>query len=363
MIFPGDENISRLKAYIQQEYRNLVEEVEETRQLHPEISDEADVNECANVAFREVIGRLTLFWKNRGETITVGGQTTTVEGVYKMDTVNKYREYSQAMEKLNIHQMIMQGPPGTSKTYSAREYLKYVGKSPETDAVLTDTNLDAHQIKDYSSDEVLPAWEESHPGETPTIVWDVVQFLPSYGYEDFVRGIEVSTVSVDGGASSAISYDTANKILGKIAAKAALPRYQNTKFFLIFDEINRANLATVFGELIYGLEYRNKGVATPYTVGSSNKVLLPSNLYIIGTMNTADKSIGGIDYAIRRRFLFFQVLPNRDVILHYNLDGLSREALTQQTAVNDKAVNMRCLMLSTRIHRIPDSLILTECRC
>lgn len=333
--FPGDENISKLKAYAQQEYRNLVEE---TRQLHPEISDEADVNERANVAFRDVIGRLTLFWKNRGETITVGGQTITVEGVYKVDTASKYREYSQAMEKLNIHQMIMQGPPGTSKTYSAREYLKYVGRNSETDAVLTDTELDNHQIRDYSSDEVLTAWEDSHPGVTPTIVWDVVQFHPSYGYEDFVRGIEVSTVPADGGATSAISYDTVNKILGKIAAKAALPRYQNTKFFLVIDEINRANLATVFGELIYGLEYRNKGVATPYTVGSSNKVLLPNNLYIIGTMNTADKSIGGIDYAIRRRFLFFQVLPNRDVILHYNLDGLSGEALTQQTAVNNKAV-------------------------
>ena len=335
LVFPGDENISRLKAYVQQEYRNLVEE---TRQLHPEISDEADVNERANVAFRDAIGRLTLFWKNRGETITVGGQTIIVEGVYKVDTVSKYREYSQAMEKLNIHQMIMQGPPGTSKTYSAREYLKYIGRNSETDTVLTDIELDERQIKDYSSDEVLTAWEETNPGMAPTIVWDVVQFHPSYGYEDFVRGIEVSTVPVDGGTSSVISYDTTNKILGKIAAKAALPRYQNTKFFLVIDEINRANLATVFGELIYGLEYRNKGVATPYTVGSSNKVLLPNNLYIIGTMNTADKSIGGIDYAIRRRFLFFQVLPNRDVILHYNLDGLSGEAQTQQNAVNDKAV-------------------------
>ena len=335
LIFPGDENISRLKAYVQQEYRNLVEE---TRQLHPEISDEADVNERANVAFRDVIGRLTLFWKNRGETITVGGQTITVEGVYKVDTVSKYREYSQAMEKLNIHQMIMQGPPGTSKTYSAREYLKYIGRHSETDTMLTDIELDECQIKDYSSDEVLTAWEESNPGTAPAIVWDVVQFHPSYGYEDFVRGIEVSTVPVDGGTSSVISYDTTNKILGKIAAKAALPRYQSTKFFLVIDEINRANLATVFGELIYGLEYRNKGVATPYTVGSSNKVLLPNNLYIIGTMNTADKSIGGIDYAIRRRFLFFQVLPNRDVILHYNLDGLSGEEQTQQKAINDKAV-------------------------
>lgn len=333
--FPDDENISKLKAYVQQEYRNLVAA---TRLLHPEISDEADVNERANVAFREVIRRLTLFWKNRGETISIGGQTITVEGVYKVDNINKYREYSQAMEKLNIHQMIMQGPPGTSKTYSAREYLKYVGRKAETDAVLTDVELDSCQIKDYSSDEVLTAWEDDNPGSTPAIVWDIVQFHPSYGYEDFVRGIEVSTVQTDGGASSAISYDTADKILGKIAAKAALPRYQNTKFYLIIDEINRANLATVFGELIYGLEYRNKGVATPYTVGTSNKVLLPNNLYIIGTMNTADKSIGGIDYAIRRRFLFFQVLPNRDVILHYNVDGLAGDALTQQNAVNNKAV-------------------------
>lgn len=234
--------------------------------------------------------------------------------------------------------MIMQGPPGTSKTYSAREYLKYIGRNSETDAVLTDIELDERQIKDYSSDEVLTAWEETNPGVAPAIVWDVVQFHPSYGYEDFVRGIEVSTVPIDGGTSSVISYDTTNKILGKIAAKAALPRYQNTKFFLVIDGINRANLATVFGELIYGLEYCNKGVATPYTVGSSNKVLLPNNLYIIGTMNTADKSIGGIDYAIRHRFLFFQVLPNRDMILHYNLDGLSGEAQTQQNAVNDKAV-------------------------
>ena len=79
-------------------------------------------------------------------------------------------------------------------------------------------------------------------------------------------------------------------------------------------------------------------MATPYTVGSSNKVLLPDNLYIIGTMNTADKSIGGIDYAIRRRFLFFPVLPDREVILGYNLGGgLTEEETDRQTAVNSKA--------------------------
>ena len=333
--FPGDENISKLLAYVRQEYRNLVEA---TRQLHPEISDEADVNERANVAFRDVIQNLTLFWKNRGETISVGGQTITVEGVYKVDSISKYREYAQAMEKLNIHQMIMQGPPGTSKTYSAREFLKYIGGNTATGEFLTDAELDLLQVKDYSSDEAITQQEAEKAGPAPGIVWDVVQFHPSYGYEDFVRGIEVSTAKSEDGETSAISYDTVNKILGKLAAKASLARYQNTKFFLIIDEINRANLATVFGELIYGLEYRDKSVATPYTVNGSNKVLLPNNLYIIGTMNTADKSIGGIDYAIRRRFLFFQVLPNRDIVLNYKLDAVTGEAAAVQSAVNAKAV-------------------------
>lgn len=63
------------------------------------------------------------------------------------------------------------------------------------------------------------------------------------------------------------------------------------------------NDKTVFGELIYGLEYRTEPVATPYSVNNNNRISMPDNLYIIGTMNTADKSIGGIDYAIRRRFL------------------------------------------------------------
>ena len=76
-----------------------------------------------------------------------------------------------------------------------------------------------------------------------------------------------------------------------MAEVASRPEFKDTKFFLVIDEINRANLATVFGELIYGLEYRGKSVATPYTVENSNKVVLPDNLYILGTMNTADKSM------------------------------------------------------------------------
>lgn len=81
------------------------------------------------------------------------------------------------------------------------------------------------------------------------------------------------------------------------------------KYILVIDEINRANLSSVLGELIYALEYRGEEVESMYKVDGSPKLILPPNLYIIGTMNTADRSVGLIDYAIRRRFAFVEVLP------------------------------------------------------
>ncbi len=333
--YPGDENIARLKAFAEQEYRHLVSE---SRKLHPEVSDEKDVNAKANDDFRKVIHDLVLFWKDIGEIISVGGQKIVVEGVYKVDNKKRFEEYSKAMETLGIHQMIMQGPPGTSKTYSAREYLKYVA-SGKDETLISDDELDSYQISNYREGKTLSAWCEKNPGKSPRIAWDIVQFHPSYGYEDFVRGIEVETVKTETGGT--VSYDTVNKILGKIAEAASREEYKNTDFYLLIDEINRANLATVFGELIYGLEYRGRSVATPYAIDEDNKVKLPDNLYIIGTMNTADKSIGGIDYAIRRRFLFFPLLPEREVILEFR-KGMceNADAESEQLKVNVKAAKL-----------------------
>jgi 5-methylcytosine-specific restriction enzyme B len=84
------------------------------------------------------------------------------------------------------------------------------------------------------------------------------------------------------------------------------------EYVLIIDEINRANLSSVLGELIYALEYRGQNVESMYEVDGSNKLLLPENLLIIGTMNTADRSVGHIDYAIRRRFAFIPI-PAKDL--------------------------------------------------
>jgi len=164
--------------------------------------------------------------------------------------------------------------------------------------------------------------------------YKLIQFHPAYTYEDFVRGIVAKTSSED-----KVYYEVLNKILANFAKKALDNPLAD--FVLIIDEINRANLPAVLGELIYALEYRydkenhdETTVESMYSLKSSesdsndeedettetqetreNKELkLPKNLYIIGTMNTADRSVGHIDYAIRRRFAYVDILPSESVI-------------------------------------------------
>lgn len=132
--------------------------------------------------------------------------------------------------------------------------------------------------------------------------YKIIQFHPSYTYEDFVRGITVKS-----NHNGDIEYVTENKVLATFADKAQKSKFAN--YVLIIDEINRANLSSVLGELIYALEYRGEAVESMYDINGNRQIILPSNLYIIGTMNTADRSVGQIDYAIRRRFAFIDILP------------------------------------------------------
>lgn len=158
----------------------------------------------------------------------------------------------------------------------------------------------------------------------------LIQFHPSYSYEDFVRGI----VAESNGTQ--IEYKNVNKILGTFA-KDALENYQLSRqdssslknYVLIIDEINRANLSSALGELIYALEYRGETVDSMYAVNGKTELILPPNLYIIGTMNTADRSVGHIDYAIRRRFAFVDVPP---MDLSAELNDKFHKALFDQVA-------------------------------
>lgn len=138
--------------------------------------------------------------------------------------------------------------------------------------------------------------------------YKIIQFHPAYSYEDFVRGI---TVEIN--EENQAEYKVENRILAEFAEKALNNSAGN--FVLIVDEINRANLPAVLGELIYAMEYRYdkndpKGttVESVYTLKSdiegienSRELKLPPNLYIIGTMNTADRSVSHIDWKKRSK--------------------------------------------------------------
>lgn len=214
----------------------------------------------------------------------------------KDGNVNKVESKNIAELLKYQKQIILQGPPGTGKTR--------VAKIIAINMLVADS-----EINDGSTnEEIKEAFEEL--GDDVQLI----QFHPSFSYEDFVRGITAKSTDTQ------IEYIVENKILAQMAQWAkkawddAKEKTDAKKFILIIDEINRANLSSVLGELIYALEYRDEAVESMYEHPTEGrKITLPSNLYIIGTMNTADRSIGHMDYAIRRRFSFETILPNKDV--------------------------------------------------
>ena len=186
-------------------------------------------------------------------------------------------------------QVIFQGPPGTGKTYAARALARCLALGDE-DAVT------------------------------------LVQFHPSYAYEDFVQGFRPTLR--DGQAGFVIR----NGALVRAAERArANP---GARHFLIIDEINRGNIAKVFGELYFLLEYRDEAVELQYSE-SGGKFALPENLHIIGTMNTADRSIALVDLALRRRFYFVEFHPDKYPIAGLLRRWLEKNGLSQMAWVAD----------------------------
>ena len=124
-----------------------------------------------------------------------------------------------------------------------------------------------------------------------------VQFHQNYSYEDFVMGYKPNE---EGG------FELKNGIFYRFCKKAATDG--DHKYFFIIDEINRGNLSKIFGELLMLIEndYREKPIRMSYR---DEEFSVPDNLYIIGMMNTADRSLAMIDYALRRRFSFFEMKP------------------------------------------------------
>lgn len=311
VVDPLNENCQDKLKEVQKDI-SLVEQLTDDKkyvgkEFHIDLSNDQNARQ-----FIEFIRNLST-WKNMKKEC----------GVYRTMSNN----YKDIMEVTGVKQMILQGPPGTSKTFGAK---KFIADQASISGDNWEDVLNEHQLITNND-----KYEMKNAGKS--VYWDLIQFHPSYTYEDFVRGISVKPIEKKGFSGSisgksgekyeitlegdsGVAYKSVNRAIGKIA-ELARSEYEKDKencadFYLVIDEINRANLATVFGELIYAFEYRGEkgAIRTPYEINGDDSLVLPPNLYIIGTMNTADKSIGTIDYAIRRRFLFFKLLPEVSVI-------------------------------------------------
>ena len=127
----------------------------------------------------------------------------------------------------------------------------------------------------------------------------------------------ISPLARDHAAYTWRIYEQFKKFLaddGAIYVPPPTAKEKERPYILLIDEINRANLPAVLGELIYALEYRGESVDGLYEKDGIKSIVLPKNLYLIGTMNTADRSVGHIDYAIRRRFAFKHLKPKDEVL-------------------------------------------------
>lgn len=239
-----------------------------------------------------------------------------------IDTWLKYiRNNEQMNDILDLlkqkNNIILQGAPGTGKTYTTAEIAmallnsEYIGK--EHSQIMND------YTKNKISIDKSPDLNASSVGRIISGQIGFVTFHQSMDYEDFIEGIKPVT------KGEGISYQVENGIF-KMMARVAIEN-PTKPYVLIIDEINRGNISKILGELITLLESDKRignkhpiSVTLPY---SKEEFSVPSNLYIIGTMNTTDRSVGSIDYAIRRRFDFVTLKSREDIVK----DNSSAEAL------------------------------------
>lgn len=263
---------------------------------------------------RSLVSQNTLFYVRERSHQPGRGTPRTIDSRIKevADRLNmSVEEVSDLLRGVSgpKRQMILMGPPGTGKTFVAQELA----------SVLVD---DPSHVK-------------------------LVQFHPSYGYEDFIEGMR-PVPSANGG----LEFKQFPGILLKMCREIAVDGCPRV---LIIDEINRANISKVFGELMYLLEYRDKSIQIMLDGADFS---LPDQMIIIGTMNTADRSIRTLDVAMRRRFRFFELLPRADVITRQYLKHGWVNSVGEALIEGFRKLNQQLLADIDRHHTIGHSYFL-----
>ena len=230
-------------------------------------------------------------------------------------------DYIAARHQLNT---ILYGPPGTGKTYAT-----------------------ADRCVDICDGNAAGLSEEEIRNRYKSLVdegrVDFVTFHQSYGYEEFVEGLRPQA----GDGTAGFKLEPENGVLKRIAERARESRH--LPYVLVIDEINRANVSKVMGELVTLLE-EDKREKARYEIGvtlphSRKRFTLPRNLHILGTMNTADRSIALLDTALRRRFTFEELAPDPRKLSNIDIDGVDLEKVLE-------ALNGRLEWLLDRDHLI-----------
>ncbi len=254
-----------------------------------------------------------------------------------------------AMEKVNKN-MILYGPPGTGKTYNTVTYAV---------SIIENQSLESIQNENYSS--VFERYV-SYKAQGRIAF---TTFHQSYGYEEFIEGIK-PVISQDGDDETTdIKYEYTSGVFKKFCNKAKevtlngqIHNYElnvretNQPYIFIIDEINRGNISKIFGELITLIEptkrMREDEAATAILPYTGDEFGVPNNVYIIGTMNTADRSIALMDTALRRRFKFIEMMPDENVLTSLNIQDIDGINVPKML----KTINERIEYLYDREHTI-----------
>lgn len=269
-----------------------------------------------------------------------------INGDENTENLNRGDE-KETMKKEFDKNIIFYGPPGTGKTYTtAKRAVAICDKIAEED------------LTDYA--EVMKKYNELKKKNRI----EFITFHQSYGYEEFIEGIKPIVSNEDDESNSEnsqeIKYEIVDGIFKKFCDKARKAQdKENNEYVFIIDEINRGNISKIFGELITLIETTKRAgkeecISTklPY---SNEEFTVPDNVYIIGTMNTADRSIALMDTALRRRFKFEEMLPNYDLLKNIFVED---EGVKVNIGAMLKAINERIEYLYDREHTIGHAVFL-----